>query len=338
MNFYRTNYKGELLNANGDNIVDPFECATILQNLKLENNQYLSEHNDIVEVFDYPFHILQIKSITSDKASVRANYDIDLILDLNQIYVNYKDQFVIYTEQGLPSLLSDEAQAQLFDLADEFSDDDITIQGTTYLTQPWLKNDPDISDSKFWTNRYVENRTEWDLNEPSPSLVWSLQKFKFPKMRVAVLGCGVGHDANYFASLGHKTVGFDFSPEAIVKAESLYGKNENLTFVTQDIFNLDEQYLEQFDLVFDHTLFCAIDPDNRSDLVHVWRKLLADQGQLLGVFFTMPNMDGPPYGATEAEIKDRLGLYFRNDFWMRSRSSITRRLGKELIVLATKMS
>lgn len=337
MNFYKITPQGEVLNAEGHLLSDAFETESILKSIRLENNQYLTDKGAIVEPFDFVFLVQNILALDKGVIQVTAQFDIELDLDPNKIYLNYKDQFIIYTSSGLPTLLTEKAQDQLFNLADEFSDDDITLNGQTYSTSAWLGPNSDISDPEFWSGRYKENSTGWDLHEPSPALVWALQKFKLPKMRVAVLGCGRGHDASYFASQGHKTTGFDFSQQALDEAQKLYGQSVNLSWVQQDVFNLNTDFYEQFDLVFDHTLFCAVDPEKRQQLVKSWERLLTDQGQLLGVFFTMPKTSGPPYGATETEIKDRLSAYFRSDFWMRSRVSHPKRMGKELIVLATKV-
>jgi SAM-dependent methyltransferase len=337
LNFYKITPQGDVLDAEGHVLKNIEAQKTVLKSIRLESNQYLTDKNEIVEPFDFIFLISKIDSLDKDKIIASAQFDISLELNPNKIYLSYKDQFIIYTMSGVPALLSEQAQDQLFDLADEFSDDEIIFNSKTYSTYAWMRQDAGISDPDFWSTRYQDKSTPWDLHEPSPALVWALQKFKLPKLRVAVLGCGRGHDAFHFASQGHKTTGFDFSPSALAEAEKLYGQNENLKWVQQDVFNLNADYFEQFDLVFDHTLFCAVDPDKRQSLVKIWERLLTEQGQILGVFFTMPKLDGPPYGSTEGEIGHRLSAYFRTDFWMRSRVSAPSRMGKELIVLATKV-
>ncbi len=328
---------GEVLNAEGHLLQDKTIVVKVLESIRLENNQYLTDKNEIVEPFNYIFLIHKIHSFKNKKLVVTAQYDIQLELDAEKIFLNHKDQFIIYTTSGLPVLLSAEAQDQLFEMADAFSDEDIILDGKIFPTQPWLRPDSEISHPDFWTQKYESKLTPWDLNEASPSLIWALQKFKLPRMRVAVLGCGRGHDAYHFALQGHKTTGFDFSAKALLEAQKLYGQSNNLTWVQQDVFNFNSDYFEQFDLVFDHTLFCAVDPDKRQSLVKTWERLLTDQGQILGIFFTMPKTNGPPYGSTENEISERLSAYFRTDFWMRSRVSAPSRMGKELIVLATKI-
>lgn len=337
LNFYKITPQGDVLDAEGQILPNADAHKSVLKSIRLEKNQYLTDKNEIVEPFDFVFLVSSVDQIVEGHIKATAQFDIPLELNPNKIYLSYKDQFIIYTTSGVPALLSEQAQDQLFDLADEFSDDEIIFDSKTYQTPQWMQQDEGISNPEFWSTRYKDQSTPWDLQAPSPALVWALQKFKLPKLRVAVLGCGRGHDAFHFASLGHMTTGFDFSLGALKEAEKLYGQNENLKWVQQDVFNLNADYFEQFDLVFDHTLFCAVDPSKRQTLVKSWERLLTDQGQLLGVFFTMPKLDGPPYGSTEGEISHRLSAYFRTDFWMRSRVSAPSRMGKELIVLATKV-
>jgi len=64
--------------------------------------------------------------------------------------------------------------------------------------------------------------------------------------------------------------------------------------------------------------------------------MLHEEGQLMAVFFTMEKRSGPPYGATELEIRKRTENHFHYLFWGRLRNSIERRMGRELFVLAKK--
>jgi hypothetical protein len=51
---------------------------------------------------------------------------------------------------------------------------------------------------------------------------------------------------------------------------------------------------------FEHTCFCAIDPDRRGDYVRRVTTLLKPGGHLLAIFFLDPDNDedGPPYGCS----------------------------------------
>jgi hypothetical protein len=111
----------------------------------------------------------------------------------------------------------------------------------------------------------------------------------------------------------------------------------NLQFLQADVFKLGPEHDKAYDLIFEHTLYCAIDPVRRSELVKNWWKWLAQNGTFLGVFFTMTKPAGPPFGASEWEIRERLRRHYRFLFWARWRKSIPSRQGKELFVYASKL-
>ena len=56
----------------------------------------------------------------------------------------------------------------------------------------------------------------------------------------------------------------------------------------------------------------------------------------MGVFFAMDKMQGPPFGGTEWELRERIKKHFHFIFWGRSHESIERRDGKEFVVYAQK--
>ena len=154
------------------------------------------------------------------------------------------------------------------------------------------------------------------------------------KSRILVSGCGRGHDAFFLASLGHHVTALDFNQEALKKAKKLYS-SPLLSWQREDIFKYDKR--ESFDIVFDHTLFCAINPLKRDDLIKKYKTLLDDRGLLVAIFFVKIKPEGPPYGSSEWEIHKRLEKMFRPLHWVRYRQSIEKRLGSELFVTALKI-
>jgi SAM-dependent methyltransferase len=149
-----------------------------------------------------------------------------------------------------------------------------------------------------------------------------------------ILGCGSGNDAAYFAKQGHTVTAVDFSEEAVAQAKAKYEGVEGLTFLRQDALALPESWNERFDLVFEHTFYCAISPDRRGELVRTWKRMLHGQGHLLGVFFVMEKRFGPPFGGSEWEIRERLKKDFKFLYWTRWHRSLERRKAKELVVYA----
>ncbi len=336
--FVKIDEKGLVYNLEDQVITDLDVVQEFLDSLTIDSHHTfrasLHDQSVVVEPFSFPLIATDVHGVQGTYLQLDCENEYTTQADLNKIFLDYKDRFIMYSDKGIPILFNRQAQEQLFDMAESFSDDAIVIEGQEYSTPPWIDTNATLSDPHLWSERYTQNDTGWDMGGPSPSLVWAVEKLKLPKMRVAVLGCGVGHDAQLFASKGHKVTGIDFSPEAIHKAETLYPSNANLQWVCRDVFEISEEFKASFDLVVEHTCFCAIDPLRRGELVRVWKSILSPEGQVLGVFFVMPKTYGPPYGSTEEEIHDLMAKDFRKNLWVRSKVSHPGRLGRELIVLA----
>ena len=189
-----------------------------------------------------------------------------------------------------------------------------------------------VANSEYWEHRYQEGTTRWDLGKASPPLVSLLNSsdVSLKTGRVAVLGCGRGYDAMLFSDYGFDVIGFDFAPLAIAEATTLAQANQNSAqFLQRDIFNLASGFPSYFDYVIEHTCFCAIDPNKRSDYVKLVRQILQPEGELIGIFFTHSRSGGPPFGITTEAIKQ----YFEADFEILSlvpvTNSVPERQGEE---------
>lgn len=318
--------------------------AAILESLKVAENgsiQTLVPDGSgttlyTVEAVDEP--IVALECFLSDDGSIQlsAPYETSFNGKLESLSVDEWDRFHGLTDSGVPFILSAEAQEELFDSVDSFDDDSITAFGKKIPVPPWLSSSAKVSTSELWTSFYKEGNSGWELERPSPVLEHRLDSLKLPKSRVLVLGCGSGEDAALFARHGHLVTALDFSPEAIARAKNKHGGLENIQWIEGDAFQLQEKWLQSFDIIFEHTLYCAIQPERRNELVAIWRKYLVPGGFLIGVFFTMEKRQGPPFGGSEKEIQLRLKKHFQTLQWKRSHHSIPARMGKELFVVAQK--
>lgn len=335
------NEAGEIFLDTAENkIKNPEICKDILNNLKLRDDNTLVtqlENEDyIVESFDFP---LKVKSVSfqNNHIFIHADFDCQFMTDLNEWSVDSNDEFYGMTVGRIPFKLTLKAQTQLFNLCDEYDDDSFTVQKIKILTPAYFQKNKDIKNSSFWNSTYQDiNSPGWDLSQPAEAFKEMLQRLKFPKSRILVLGCGLGHDAAFFAEVGHVVTAVDFSKEAITQAKIKYGHLDNLTFECMNVFDLPTDWNFSFDVIIEHTLFCAIDTDQRTELVKIWKRLLHEEGQLMSVFYTMFKRSGPPYGVTEQEIRTLLLPHFQFLFWGRLRNSLPQRLGKELFALGKK--
>jgi len=65
-----------------------------------------------------------------------------------------------------------------------------------------------------------------------------------------------------------------------------------------------------FDWVFEHTLYCAIDPHDRDDYVQALLRWSKPGGNYLAVNYLIPDTDGPPFGTTREELIKRFSPHF----------------------------
>jgi SAM-dependent methyltransferase len=154
----------------------------------------------------------------------------------------------------------------------------------------------------YWENRYQTRDMPWEKGAPSPGLVDFLSTH--PQLghgTVCVPGCGMGHDVRAWARAGFAASGFDLAPSAVrLAAEATSAAGLDAEFQVADF--LIEVPPKEFDWVFEHTLFCAIQPIQREDYVKAVLRWLKPGGQYLAVNYFIPDQDGPPFGTTREEI------------------------------------
>lgn len=164
-----------------------------------------------------------------------------------------------------------------------------------------------LSSSSYWDNRYRDDRTGWDLGQ-APQ--WLEEKANaLSSRRVLVVGSGHGHDARAFAKAGHQVVGVDFAPRAIAAATELAAgvPETQLRFLQANVFDLGQgehaDLAGGFDLVWEQTCLCAIDPQRRSDYFAAINRVLAPKGQWHAVLWVHHEESGPPFHLDEAMVE-----------------------------------
>ena len=193
---------------------------------------------------------------------------------------------------------------------------------------------------KTWEEKYSNNRDPWNYRRPAPPFVNLLNSSRAPKPgRMAVLGCGTGHDAMLFAQAGFEVIGFDFAANAIARAtKTAQARKLKIEFLQRNIFELEPEWHHSFDYVLEHTCFCAIDPKLRSQYVKVVEDLLVPSGQLIALFYTDTQTDGLPFGTKPEAIVDYFSPYFDIVLFKAAQDSIARSQGKEHLAIFQKRS
>ena len=191
----------------------------------------------------------------------------------------------------------------------------------------------------YWETRYQSGDMHWDKGAPSPGLVDFLAAhpefgggdalvtpasvFKLrqerqaaatgaslPHWTVCVPGCGTGHDVRAFARAGFAAFGLDIARGAIrLAVEKTKSAGLNAGFQLADFLRDDPP--ELFDWIFEHTLFCAIKPDERDDYVRAVLRWLKPDGHYLAVNYLIVEAgEGPPFPVTREELWQRFSPHF----------------------------
>jgi cyclopropane fatty-acyl-phospholipid synthase-like methyltransferase len=164
----------------------------------------------------------------------------------------------------------------------------------------------------YWESRYQSGDMNWEKGAPSPGLVDFLAAHPdLPRGTVCVPGCGTGHDVRAFAQAGFDAFGFDLAPSGIRLAEEKTRAAGLTAQFHQDDFLRDEPPF-RFDWLFEHTLFCAIQPGERDDYVRAVLCWLKPGGQYLSVnYMIVEDPEGPPFPVTRDELERRFLPHFK---------------------------
>ncbi|KAK3714471.1 hypothetical protein LTR37_007777 [Vermiconidia calcicola] len=185
-----------------------------------------------------------------------------------------------------------------------------------------------------WEEMWQRHITPWNRNQPNPALTDALKEKTYlvespfkdtgggrVRKKVLVPGCGRGHDVLLFASYGYDAYGLDASSTAIEAARGLLseqGKNQRypvrniqsgrgeVKFVSANFFENDFLSLTHttksertFDLIYDYTFLCALEPSMRPQWAARMGELLSSTGRLICMEFPLgkdPKLGGPPHG------------------------------------------
>lgn len=125
-----------------------------------------------------------------------------------------------------------------------------------------------------------------------------------------VIGCGLGDDAETLASLGYQVTAFDISPTAIAWCQQRF-PDSTVNYLVGDLFNLDPNWQNKFDFVFECRTIQALPLDVRSPVISAIAPLVAENGTLLVITrhrddHTTP--EGPPWALSDDELSQFIDL------------------------------
>lgn len=185
----------------------------------------------------------------------------------------------------------------------------------------------------FWTNRYKEHLTGWDIGYASTPLTTYINSLENKDQSILIPGCGNAYEAEYLMKNGFQDVTLlDISEFLVNKIkQKFYPKyQDRLKIIHQNFFDHDGKY----DLILEQTFLAALPPTSRNDYAKKMHELLKEHGKLAGVIFNREfEKEGPPFGGTKEEYQKLFAPYFEFEVFEEAKNSIPPRMGSELFLV-----
>lgn len=198
-----------------------------------------------------------------------------------------------------------------------------------------------------WEEAWQEGRTGWDAGAPAPALIDFLEGGTDWGGKALVPGCGAGYDVFALARHGFEAHGLDIAPSVVQVFE---GKRDEASISADQAKILIEDFFSwtpaaPYDLIWDYTFLCAIQPERREAWVERMSTLLADTGRLVTLIFPVDPSNpspstsdepGPPFRLHPDFVTDLLAERFERESLGEVHRSHEGRGGKEWLAVWRK--
>ncbi|HLS71778.1 MAG TPA: methyltransferase domain-containing protein [Chitinophagaceae bacterium] len=191
----------------------------------------------------------------------------------------------------------------------------------------------DFLNKTFWDNRWKNNNTGWDMKGSIAPIIkeYFEKQITVKEASILIPGCGNAYEAALLANMGFTDITIvDIAPTLVKNLKEKFKEEASINIIESDFFDLKEK---QYDLIFEQTFFCALDPKLRQKYAEKMYRLLKDKGILVGLLFDKVfSFDGPPFGGNRKEYETYFKEYFDFITWKKSNASILPRQGTELFI------
>ena len=192
----------------------------------------------------------------------------------------------------------------------------------------------------YWTQRYEEKRTGWDIGHVSTPLKLYIDQLENRDIKILIPGAGNAYEAEYLHSLDFKNVDvLDVSP---IPLKALHERRPDFPkehLIEGDFFS----HTGQYDMIIEQTFFCSFVPseENRSRYAEKMSELMLPGGKLVGLWFDhalVKDSEKRPFGGSKEEYWGYLSPYFEVKRFEQCVNSIKPRQGSELFGIFIKNS
>ena len=182
----------------------------------------------------------------------------------------------------------------------------------------------------LWNERYLKQDIGWDIGYISTPLKEYFDQLENKNIKILIPGCGNAYEAEYLHQLGFNNV---FLIDWAQKALDDFIKRTPEFPIEQVICGDFFKHQGQYDLIIEQTFFCAITPDLREDYVIQMKKLLAENGKLIGLLFNDKLYSNrPPFGGKKSDYLPLFSKHFKQAQMVKAYNSIPARQGRELFI------
>jgi len=194
----------------------------------------------------------------------------------------------------------------------------------------------DKLDQSFWSEKYQSNKTSWDIGAVSTPIKEYIDQLEDKHLSILIPGAGNAYEAAYLFEQGFTNVSIvDIAKEPLDNFKKSVPDFPKDKILQEDFFKHEGSY----DLIFEQTFFCALDPSLRVNYIDKMKVLLKSNGKLVGLLFDFRLDDvGPPFGGSE----DAYTIDFKKRFHLKTLApcynSIKPRQGKELFINFEKVN
>ncbi len=191
---------------------------------------------------------------------------------------------------------------------------------------------------QYWSKRYVDESTGWDLGQASPPIKDYADQLKDKSIKILIPGAGNAYEAEYLFRSGFTNTHIvDISTIPLQNFEERVSSFPADQIILGDFFELEGQ----FDLIIEQTFYCSFPPvdNNREKYTQQMHKLLKPNGKLVGLWFNFPltgDLVKRPFGGTIPEYVKQFEPHFEMQVFEEAHNSIKPRAGKELFGILRK--
>ncbi len=194
--------------------------------------------------------------------------------------------------------------------------------------------------NSYWTTRYQEAKTGWDIGYPSTPLKTYFDQIKNKSLSILLPGAGNAYEAEYLHAQGFEQVFvLDISQYPLQQFIDRVPTFPERNLIHENFF----YHIGKYDLIIEQTFFCSFLPtkEYRSAYAEKMHSLLKAEGRLVGVWFDIPLVEGQekrPFGGSRSEYLTYFSPLFKIHTFEACHNSIQPRAGNELFGILEKKS